>query len=197
MMRIMHVFGFLNESDDYDNMSDDELEMATNPSAGRANPFEPAAKAKPVLPKPSGGVKTSIPATKAPMKGPGPNAGIVPDVGMTKPNPKPNAPSSISPISGHVKPNYPGSFVGQSVDFADKVQTKGTAWQDKATGDMRYGAKRPVQTKVRYTWDGKEWLNDDMWKLKMAQKAGHGDKIATTPLSKVFGTAGPTDTKKK
>lgn len=141
-----------------DEMDDAEMDVRTSPLSSFSNPFAEPAKAKPKLPTPgaSAGGGRSLNKGQS-MASP------------SKPGAKPmsGAPSAAPPAQ---KPKYKGTFVGQRVDMGGSYSTKPTAWQDKGTGQMRFGKSHPVRGKNYVVWDGNDWVSGDTFDFKA--KAG-------------------------
>lgn len=69
------------------------------------------------------------------------------------------------------KPGYPGSVVGQTYTRAGQSKSKSVSWQDKASGERKYGR---VQGKPERTdelvWDGEDWVTPAQYQAKMWSK---------------------------
>lgn len=95
------------------------------------------------------------------LKGPG--SGIRPQSDAEK-NAGARRPGATG-SSGVTKPNYPGSYIGQSVNTGGRYVTKSVSYQDKDSDDpdaRKYGR---VQSKVdqRAVWNGKDWVSPEEW----------------------------------
>lgn len=57
----------------------------------------------------------------------------------------------------YAKPNYRGSYVGQSQTTNGQIDYKNTQWKDRASGENRFG-RVPSMQKVTMVWDGNDWI---------------------------------------
>lgn len=62
--------------------------------------------------------------------------------------------TGIKPL---VKPSYRGTFVGQTQTTNGQMANKNVAWNDKTTGDKKYGKVASMQ-KDTVVWDGNDWV---------------------------------------
>lgn len=75
----------------------------------------------------------------------------------TAPSPNAPPPPASRTIPPQAKPQYKGSYVGQTQTTNGQMDYKNVSWKDKASGENRYG-KTPSMQKVTLVWDGNDWI---------------------------------------
>lgn len=120
------------------------------------DPFAPPPKAAPPPVAPQGSGRNTKDQSRTP---PSPNA-VLP-------------PPDSRKIPTYAKPQYRGTFVGQTWTTNDKTVNKNVAWQNKVTGEPGYGKVQSMQ-KVTLVWDGQDWIpqQEFNYKAKSGQLRG-------------------------
>lgn len=78
---------------------------------------------------------------------------------------------------GHDKPEFRGSYVGQTVSGEQKKgKPKFIPIVDKETGEETSLPVRSKDVQCYWTWDGEQWLTDEAWKAKFASRKPGGFK---------------------
>lgn len=72
-----------------------------------------------------------------------------------------------APKTEIVAPSYPGLRLGQIVTQV-RLVSKSVGWQDRSTGERRFGRVTSAQTEVRAVWNGVRWVSQERFDLRYA-----------------------------
>lgn len=108
--------------------------------------------------KPDMSVAAAFGAKGAGLKQPHGNSSI-PAVNRLAPDP------TTDKVPDELKPKYRGTMIGQSVDMGGRQVPKNVGWQDKESGEKRFG-KVMSWERDKLVWDGNDWVTPQQFALK-------------------------------